>query len=146
MTPLAQWGNPRVDLPPVDLSAYDIQGMRMMRDPFKFFELTNFYTGVNPPPTEDAGLMALFQTAGVGPGSTLPTDPHLREAIAQGAADAQAAMNARITAGPFRDGWTVPDPEIGKPGPHILSRATCQLSQTRCVSPGRSDLLLCPAG
>lgn len=129
LTPLAQWGNPQVDLPPVDLSAYDIQGMRMMRDRLKFFELTNFYTGVNPPPAEDAGLMALFQTAGVGPGSTLPTDPHLREAIAQGAADAQAAMNARITAGPFRDGWTVPDPEIGKPGPHILSRATCQLSQ-----------------
>jgi len=101
----------------------------MTRDPLKFFEYTNFYTGVNPPPAEDAGLMELFKTAGVGPGSKLPAEPHLRQAIAQGAADAQAAINARITAGPFRDGWTVPDPKIGTAGPHILSRATCQLTQ-----------------
>ncbi len=56
----------------------------MTRDPLKFFEYTNFYTGINPPPAEDAGLMALFQTAGVGPGSKLPDDPHLRQAIAHG--------------------------------------------------------------
>ena len=105
----------RSRFPPADLSPYAIQGMRMTRDPLKFFEYTNFYTGVNPPPAEDAGLMALFKTAGVGPGAQLPDDPHLRQAIAQGAADAQAAINARITAGPFRDGWTVPDPRSAAP-------------------------------
>ena len=129
LTSLAHWGNAQVEVPPADLSPYEIQGMRLTRDPLKFFEYTNYYTGVNPPPAEDAGLMALFQTAGVGPGSRLPEDPQLREAIAQGAADAQAAINARITAGPYRNGWTVPDPEIGQPGPHILSRASCQLTQ-----------------
>jgi hypothetical protein len=129
LTPLQQWGASKVEYPPADLSPYNIQGMRMTRDRLKFFEYTNFYTGVNPPPGEDAGLMELFKTAGVGPGSQLPSDPNLREAIASGAVDAQAAINARITAGPFRNGWTVPDPNIGRPGPHILSRATCQLTQ-----------------
>jgi hypothetical protein len=137
---LAQWDGGAGDFSPaefapVDLSPYAIQGMRMTRDPLKFFEYTNFYTGVNPPPAEDAGLMALFQTAGVGPGSSLPAEPHLRQAIVQGAADAQAAINARITEGPFRSGWTVPDPKIGAAGPHILSRATCQLTALGAFPP-----------
>jgi hypothetical protein len=127
LVPLAQWGKKQVEFPPANLLPYAIQGMRMRRDPLKFFEYTNFYTGVNPPPAEDSGLMELFKTIGVGPGSQLPSDPELRRAIAEGAADAQAAINARITEGPFRDGWTVPDPMIGTAGPHILSRATCQL-------------------
>jgi hypothetical protein len=135
LTPLQQWGSGRVDYPSADLAPYEIQGMRMTRDPLKFFEYTNFYTGINPPPGEDAGLMELFKTAGVGPGSQLPRQAQLREAIAQGAADAQAIMNARISAGPFRAGWTVPDPNIGRPGPHILSRAVCQLTQLGAFSP-----------
>jgi len=135
LTPLAQWGNAAVDFPPADLSPYAIQGMRMTRDPLKFFEFTNFYTGINPPAAEDAGLIALFQSAGVGPGAQLPENPHLRQSIAQGAADAQTAINARITAGPFRSGWTVPDPNIGSAGPHILSRATCQLTQLGAFPP-----------
>lgn len=138
LVPLAQWGRAASDLPIVDLSPYAIQGMRMTRDPLKFFEYTNFYTGVNPPPAEDAGLMELFKTAGVGPGSRLPQEPHLRQAIAQGAADAQAAINARITEGPFRNGWTVPDPKIGTAGPHILSRATCQLTALGAFPPAEA--------
>lgn len=134
LTPLDQWspeGSDRVavEYPEADLAPYAIMDMRLTRDPLCFFEFTNYYTGVNPPPVEDLGLAALFDSAGVGPGSQLPDDPRLREAIALGAADAQTAMNARISAGPFRNGWTVPDPKIGRPGPHILSRATSQLTQ-----------------
>lgn len=134
LIPLDQWSPTGLDdaavvYPAADLTPYAIEGMRKTRDPLRFFELTNFYTGINLPPAEDAGLAALFDSVGVGPGSQLPDDPELRQAIALGAADAQAAMNARISAGPFREGWTVPDPKIGRAGPHILSRATCQLTQ-----------------
>ena len=135
---LAQWSGQRATHPSADLSPYAVQGMRMTRDPLKFFEYTNFYTGINPPPAEDAGLMALFKTVGLGPGARLPDDPHLRQAIAQGAADAQAAINARITSGPFRDGWTVPDPRIGTAGPHILSRAACQLTALGAFPPAEA--------
>ena len=79
--------------------------------------------------------MALFKTVGLGPGARLPDDPHLRQAIVQGAADAQAVINARITSGPFRNGWTVPDPKIGQAGPHMLSRAACQLTQLGAFPP-----------
>ena len=71
---LAQWSGQRATHPSADLSPYAIQGMRMTRDPLKFFEYTNFYTGVNPPPAEDTGLMELFKTVGVGPGSRLPDE------------------------------------------------------------------------
>ncbi len=97
LTPLAQNDVTEV----IDLSAFDIPAMRQTRDPLQFFEYTNFYTAINPPLAEDAGLMALFRTAGVGPGSSLPVEPELRQAICLGAADAQSAINARITAGPY---------------------------------------------
>jgi hypothetical protein len=129
LTPLDRWLRGEQGLPQVDLSAYNIQGMRMVRDPLAFFAHTNFYTGANLPSPEDAGLAELFRSAGVGPGSTLPTDAQLRQAIAQGAADAQGAMNARISAGPFRNGWRVPDPGSGIAGPQVLMRAVVQATQ-----------------
>jgi len=56
--------------------------------------------------------MELFKTAGVGPGSSLPTESYLREAIAQGAADAQALINARLTEAPstMAGGFLIPFP------------------------------------
>jgi hypothetical protein len=129
LTPLNRWRDGESGFPPVDLSAYDIEAMRMTRDPLRFFELTNFYTGVNPPPASDAGLTELFRTAGVGPGSRLPGDPESQQAIRQGAADAQDIMNARISAGAIRNGWRVPDPTSGLAGPHVLARAVVQATQ-----------------
>lgn len=113
----------------LDLQDYAIQGLRMLRDPLEFFVHTNAYTGINLPPPGDTGLAALFQSAGVGPCSQLPTEPDTREGIAQGAADAQAVMNARISAGPFRAGWRVPDPSSGIAGGSVLTRAAVQATQ-----------------
>lgn len=129
LTPLDRWQRNERGFPQLDLSAYAIEGMRMVRDPLQYFTYTNAYTGVNQPPPEDAGLAALFQTAGVGPGSQVPADPAQRQAIAQGAADAQAIMNARISSGPFRNGWRVPDPQSGVAGPQVLMRAVVQATQ-----------------
>ena len=129
LTPLDRWRQGEHGFPLVDLSAYEIQGMRMVRDPLQFFEYTNFYTGINRPPASDAGLTELFRTAGVGPGARLPDDPAAQQAIRQGAADAQAIMNARISAGAVRNGWRVPDPSSGLAGPHLLARAVTQATQ-----------------
>lgn len=129
LTPLDRWQQGQTGFPQVDLSEYHIQGMRTVRDPLQFFEYTNVYTGINPPAPGDSGLADLFRTAGVGPGSKLPDDPLARQAIAQGAADAQAIMNARLSAGPFRDGWRVPNPNSGLAGPFVLDRAVIQATQ-----------------
>jgi hypothetical protein len=129
LTPLDRWRRGERGFPTVDLSAYEIQGMRMVRDPLQFFEYTNFYTGINLPPPGDASLAELFRTAGVGPGSRLPGDPGSQQAIRQGAADAQGIMNARISAGAIRNGWRVPDPTSGLAGPHLLARAVVQATQ-----------------
>ena len=110
----------------VDVSRYELQGVRETRDPLRFFELTNAYRAEDPSPATEVGLRELFRSAGVGPGAVLPDDPTLRTAICQGAADAQAAMNARLSRGVTRDGWRVPDPLAGRPGPHLLDRAATQ--------------------
>jgi hypothetical protein len=129
VVPLAQWQQPAPRFPAFDLSPYALQGLRETRDPLRFFELTSAYMAVNPPPATDAGLMALFKSAGVGPGAALPENPALRTALCEGAADAQRVINARISAGPFRRGWRIPDPNTGRAGPHPLSRAVVQLFQ-----------------
>lgn len=129
LAPLDQWGRPDARFPKADLSLFEIQGMRLTRDPQQFFKHTNFYTGLNPPPLCDSGLMELFRTAGVGPGSRLPEDQKLREAIDKGAADAQAIINARVSEGPFRNGWRIPDPNSGRADPFLLDRAVSQMTQ-----------------
>ncbi len=141
LTPLNRWQEGAGGFPMLDLSDYAIPGLRTLRDPLRFFAHTNAYTGINLPPPGDAGLAALFQTAGVGPGSQLPTDPAPGHAIAQGAADAQAIMNARISAGPFRNGWRVPDPSSGIAGGSVLTRERAG-NANGLVPPGGSDLLL----
>lgn len=113
----------------LDLSDLEVPGMRMTPDPLAFFRWTNRYRGDNPPPASDAGLMALFDTLGVGPGSTLPEDEGLLRAIAEGASDAQDLIEALVSSTPVRGGWQVPDPTTGVAGPHIARRAALQMSQ-----------------
>jgi hypothetical protein len=126
LLPLAGWPDGDARFPELDLSRYELQGVRETRDPLRFFELTNAYRADDPWPASESGLDALFRSAGVGPGAKLPEDPGLRAAIAAGAADAQRAMDARLSSGGTRDGWRVPDPLAGRPGPHLLGRAVTQ--------------------
>ncbi len=127
LAPLNVWKQPDAKFPPVNDTAFRLPGLRDTRDPLRFFEVTNAYTGITPPPPGDEALLALFATAGLGPGQKLPAETALRKAIAEGAADAQHIINAEICDGPFRNGWRVPKPNNAKPGPHSLDRAVAQL-------------------
>ncbi len=127
LAPLAAWPGQDAKFPPVDDKAFRVPALRETRDPLRYFEVTSGYTGITPPPPGDESLLALFKTAGLGPGATLPERADLRAAIAAGAADAQTVLNAAISAGPFRNGWRVPNPNNAKPGPHSLDRAVAQL-------------------
>jgi hypothetical protein len=126
LLPLAGWPDGDARFPDVDVSGYEIEGVRETRDPLRFFELTNAYRAVDPWPPSEAGFRDLFRSVGVGPGSALPEAPGLRAAIVSGAVDAQAAMSARLSSGVVRDGWRVPDPLAGRAGPHLLDRAVTQ--------------------
>jgi hypothetical protein len=126
LLPLAGWPDGEARLPDVDVSRYELEGVRETRDPLRFFEITNAYRADDPWPASEAGFRDLFRSVGVGPGAILPDDPGSRAAIVAGAADAQAAMNARLSAGTIREGWRVPDPMAGRAGPHLLDRAVTQ--------------------
>jgi hypothetical protein len=126
LLPLSGWPDGEARFLELDLSRYELQGVRETRDPLRFFQLTNAYRADDPWPPSEAGLDALFRSAGVGPGARLPDDPGLQAAIAAGAVDAQRAMDARLSSGQVRDGWRVPDPLAGRSGPHLLERAVTQ--------------------
>lgn len=113
----------------VDLTNYEVQNMRQTTDPIKFFEYVNSYTAINRPPKSDDGLVALFKTVGLGPDAPVTINQRYIQPIIEGARQAQKTINARISSGPFKNGWRVPDPLIGREGPHILSRAVGQLTQ-----------------
>ena len=130
LTPLG--GGP---FPSLDLAEWNIPGMRNISDPLAMFGHAKRYIALNGCPQEDEGLVALFDTVGLGPNSALPTDPDQVDAVRAGSADAQDAIDARLSAGPFRNGWNVPDPDAGMPGPHILSRAAIQVSQIGSLVP-----------
>jgi hypothetical protein len=129
LVPLGRLRSPDESFPPVDIADLAVPAVRMTRDSIEYFRLMNAYTGWNPPPTSDAGLVGLFRSAGVGPGSTVPEDPAVQSAIRVGSADAQSLINARLSAGQVRDGWRVPDPVSGLAGPHIAARASIQATQ-----------------
>lgn len=127
LSPLASWKQPGAKFPAVDDNAFRLPALRDTRDPLRFFEVTNDYAALNGTPPADASLMALFKPAGIGPGARLPEPAELREALVKGAADAQSIINADISAGPYRNGWRVPDPNNAMPGPHSLDRSVAQL-------------------
>jgi len=129
LAPLDRWLAGQGGFPLIDLAEYAVPGMRMVRDPLQYFAYTNAYTGRNQPPAADAGLAALFGTAGAGPGAPVPEDAAAQEAIRQGAADAQAIMNARLSSGPLRNGWRVPYRLSGLPSSSVLMRAAVQATQ-----------------
>jgi len=130
LTPLG--GDP---FPALDLSGWSIPGMRGISDPMEMFGHAKRYIALNGYPREDEGLVALIDTVGLGPSSSLPSDPVQLDAVRAGSNDAQDAIDARLSAGPFRNGWNIPDPEAGRSGPHLLSRAAIQASQIGSLIP-----------
>ena len=133
LTPLAT-----PSFPELDLTAWDVPQMRGISDPLAMFALAKRYIALNGWPAGDDGLIALFETVGLGPTSELPSEESTVSAVRQGATDAQTAIDARLSAGPFRRGWNVPDPNAGVPGPHILSRAATQASQIGSLVPSEA--------
>jgi hypothetical protein len=71
----------------------------------------------------------LFATVGLGPGDELPDDPDVVAAIAAGAHDAQAAIDAVLSAQESRGAWRIPEPGAGHRGPDLLRNAAVQLTQ-----------------
>ncbi len=126
---LSTWGESSARMPSIDTRPYVFNNLRTLADPFDYFTVVFDFIHENPSSPEDDGLIQLFRTAGIGAGVSFPREPHLRDAIAEGAKDAQDILNARISGGEFKNGWKVPDKDLGKAGPFILTRAVTQLNQ-----------------
>jgi hypothetical protein len=116
--------------PPIETPDYDTgPGIRRTTDPFVYFGAVADYTRRNPPSPDFSALMTAFAEVGLGPGARLPDEAGLRTAVAQGAADGQQILDAAVAEAPVRNGWLMPDPEGGRPGPSMLRQAVLQLTQ-----------------
>jgi hypothetical protein len=138
LAPLANWKDkdakfPRIATPEFDLKEGEV--VRETRDPIKFFEYINNHTTRNPPPEHYRAMVEAFKEVGIGPNATLPTDPKLRQALIDGAKDAQAIINATVSVGPYKNGWRIPDPKVGIQGPYALAQAVFQITQIGSFPP-----------
>lgn len=129
LSPFVKRGKLETKFPVVDDEALRVARLRELSDPLEFFERINAYTALTPPPESDSRLVELFKTVGLGPGNTLPKEQHLLDAIKEGVVDAQEVLNARISSGPFKQGWRVPAPKTAQADQDILERAAVQITQ-----------------
>ena len=129
LAPLATWQSQDPAFPHIDTEDLDAAAVRETRDPLGYFAYVNAYTKLNPPSIEYAALMAASAEVGLGPGAALPNQQKLRDAMLDGASEGRAFLDAAITKGPYRNGWRVPDPRGGKPGPYALAQAVLQITQ-----------------
>lgn len=135
LTPFGRPAQDGTDFPKVSTAEFDApEPVRQIRDPLKFFDIVSAHTCRNPPPADFAALVGAFEKVGLGPCAKVPTDAATREAIAAGARDAQALINARLTDGEVRNGWRIPDPNTGKASADYIGRAVVQISQIASFS------------
>lgn len=136
LAPLASWKKTNGAFAKIETPEFDSQEpVRLVRDPLRYFEIVSAHTCRNPPTPSYAALVSAFRQIGIGPCETLPADPALRQAIAAGARDAQQIINARVSDGPIKNGWRVPDPNTGKESPDYTGRAVVQMTQIASFSP-----------
>ncbi len=147
LAPLAKWRSADAAFPRFDAPEYKAATpVRMTSDPLRFFEIVNAHTCRNRPPATYAALTDTFARGGIGRCARLLRDPAFRAALAEGASDAQALLNARISTTRMKNGWQVPDPNTGKASTDYEGRAVVQLTQVASFPPeeamyfvGRTD-------
>lgn len=97
--------------------------LRTLRDPFRFLELGFDHLDRNPPPAQDAWLVALLRSAGF---DSLHGGQR-RDAVAGGFRDAQLILDAAVSGEQRHAGWTVPFAHTAEQGPWVLQQAIVQL-------------------
>jgi hypothetical protein len=136
LAPLSSWRDPAARFPRIETPEFTVAApVRETRDPLRFFEIVNRHSCANPPPADYGALVDGFRRAGVGPCVSLPGSAARREAIAEGARDAQGWLDARVSSPTLRNGWVVPDPNTGKASLDYAGRAFVQLTQIGSFPP-----------
>lgn len=101
-------------------------------DPLAQWKTINRAMAENPPPIEDARIMAMFAHIGVGPGLDVDAQHEAtKRGLARAAKDGHALLQAAILGGagaPVVNGWRVLTKAIGRAGKHgdFLMRAALQ--------------------
>jgi hypothetical protein len=126
ITQLSKWGEPGTAPDDVPTAAFEHGDLGSLTDPWEYFRIGFAHLRHNPPPQQGAWLHALLHAPEL---TGEPPDESLRQAVLDGVADAQDLMDATLTTWPRRNGWMVPKPYLGLPGPHVLEAAAFQLFQ-----------------
>jgi len=109
------------------------------KDPWNFFKMVNLGLTENPPPADEAPLMAEFTRIGVGPNQTF--DPsrfseEQRKTILQALKLANKEIRGGLSAvGTARNGWSYPPSHLGNYGRDYALRAVIALIGLAALEP-----------
>ncbi len=126
LTQLAKWGETDATPEDVDTRPFEHGDLSGLTDPWEYFRIGFDHCARNTPPAQAEWLHALLAAPEL---LQAPADEALRQAVHDGVDDAQDLVDATLTTWPRRDGWMVPRPYLGLPGPHLLEAAAFQLFQ-----------------
>ncbi len=121
-------GGRLVDVPHADLVRPDLA---TLDDPWRYFALGLDHLRRNPWPVEVAWVDELVDVDAI----MSADEEWSRQAVLDGVEDAQAIVDATLTAWPRRDGWRLTFPWVGLPTSHLARNAALQLFQV-----GSNDL------
>jgi len=126
LTPMSQLGNSAYD-PSTYNHKLNIGVPDLSKSPLKFYEITNKYMQVNPPPRGEEALMAQFSRIGFNTSvnfdvATL-SEPQ-KNGLLRGMVAAKEMINTEITnSDNIYNGWTIPSKDMGNYGFNYLTRA-----------------------
>jgi hypothetical protein len=126
LTQLSTWGEADAVPDDVPTAAFEHGDISGLTDPWQYFHLGFAHLAHNPPPPAAEWMHQLLQAPEL---LVRPEDDAVAQAVEAGAGDAQDLMDTTLTTWPRRNGWMVPKPYLGLPGPHVLEAAAFQLFQ-----------------
>ena len=112
------------------------------KDPWNFFQIINLGLTENPPPADEAPLMAELAKIGLGPDQTF--DParfkeEQRKIILKAMEDTEQAMRRGLSLpGQLREGWNYPSLHLGNYGKDYPLRAVVALAGLAALEPAEA--------
>ena len=113
-----------------------------LKDPWNFFKIVNLGLTENPPPADEAALMAEFARIGVGPNQ--PFDPsrfseEQKKIVLEALEAAHKGIRGGLPAvGTVRNGWSYPPSHLGNFGRDYALRAVIALIGLAALEPAEA--------
>lgn len=126
ITQLSKWGSHDTVPDVVDVQEFVHPELNETTDAFDYLRIGLAHLKRNPLVQEASWLSSLIESAGL---LDAISDTRLAAAVNEGVDQATFMLDETLTTWPRRNGWMVPDPDLGLPNPKVLISAAFQQFQ-----------------